>query len=202
MKKKKEVIEEPKMATLHVTEEQLKLIQTALDFYSRVGIGQMWAIKDHPTYQSVLYDKLSPKKELELGDRTQRGEIVEIGDGYIKTKGSWGNGEEIRTWTDVDKIKLSIDYSLYHKIRDEGEDLLVAGRNKLLQEDDLSKHGSYGIFNPEVDDSCRVAYDIIQVIRHEFWKRDPERSSITVDSSVTIWTKDGNKVKCELDEKK
>ena len=200
MKKKKEVIEEPKMATLHVTEEQLKLIQTALDFYSRVGIGQMWAIKDHPTYQNVIYDKLRPKKELELGDRTERGEIVEIGDGYIKTKGTWGKGEEIRTWTDVDKIKLSIDYSLYHKIRDEGEDLLVAGRNKLLQEDDLSKHGSYGIFNPEIDDSCRVAYDIIQVIRHEFWKRDPERSSITVDSSVTIWTKDGNKVKCELDE--
>jgi hypothetical protein len=189
------------MATLTVTEEQLKLIQTALDFYSRVGIGQMWAIKDHPTYQNVLYDKLRPKKELELGDRTERGEIVEIGDGYIKTKGSWGNGEEIRTWTDVDKIKLSIDYSLYHKIRDEGEDLLVAGRNKLLQEDDLSKHGSYGIFNPEVDDSCRVAYDIIQVIRHEFWKRDPKRSSVTVDSSVTIWTKDGDKVKCELDEK-
>jgi len=189
------------MATLTVTEEQLKLIQTALDFYSRVGIGQMWAIKDHPTYQNVLYDKLRPKKELELGDRTERGEIVEIGDGYIKTKGSWGNGEEIRTWTDVDKIKLSIDYSLYHKIRDEGEDLLVAGRNKLLQEDDLSKHGSYGIFNPEVDDSCRVAYDIIQVIRHEFWKRDPKRSSVTVDSSITIWTKDGNRVKCELDEK-
>jgi hypothetical protein len=189
------------MATLTVTEEQLKLIQTALDFYSRVGIGQMWAIKDHPTYQNVLYDKLRPKKELELGDRTERGEIVEIGDGYIKTKGSWGNGEEIRTWTDVDKIKLSIDYSLYHKIRDEGEDLLVAGRNKLLQEDDLSKHGSYGIFNEQVDESCRVAYDIIQVIRHEFWKRDPKRSSVTVDSSITIWTKDGNRVKCELDEK-
>jgi hypothetical protein len=202
MKKKKEVIEEPKMATLHVTEKQLKLIQTALDFYSRVGIGQMWAIKDHPTYQNVLYDKLRPKKELELGDRTERGEIVEIGDGYIKTKGSWGNGEEIRTWTDVDKIKLSIDYSLYHKIRDEGEDLLIAGRNKLLQEDDLHKNGHYGIFNEQVDDTCRIAFDIIQVIRHEFWKRDPERSSITVDSSVTIWTKDGNKVKCELDEKK
>jgi hypothetical protein len=201
MKKKKEVIEEPKMATLHVTEQQLKLIQSALDFYSRVGIGQMWAIKDHPTYQSVLYDKLRPKKEIEVGDRTERGDVVEIGEGYIKTKGSWGNGEEIRTWTDVDKVKLSIDYGLYHDIRDQGEDLLVAGRNKLLQED-ISKHGSYGIFNEQVDDSCRVAFDIIQVIRHEFWKRDPERSNITVDSSTTIWTKDGNKIKCELDEER
>jgi hypothetical protein len=200
MKKKKEVIEEPKMATLHVTEKQLKLIQTALDFYSRVGIGQMWAIKDHPTYQKTLEDKLRPKKKIEVGDRTERGEVVEIGKGYIKTKGSWGNGEEIRTWNDVDEVKLSIDYGLYHDIRDQAEDLLVEGRNKLIQED-ISKHGSYGIFNPNVDDSCRVAFDIIQVIRHEFWKRDPEKSSMTVDSSITIWTKDGKKVKCELDEK-
>jgi hypothetical protein len=161
----------------------------------------MWAIKDHPTYQNVLADKLRPKKKLEVGDRTERGEVVKIGKGYIKTKGSWGKGEEIRKWTDVKNIKLSIDYGQYHKIRDEGEDLLVAGRNMLLQED-TSKYGSYGIFNPNVDDSCRVAFDIIQVIRHEFWKRDPERSNITVDSSTTIWTKDGNKIKCELDEER
>jgi len=184
------------MATLTITEEQLKLIQTALDFYSRVGIGQMWAIKDHPTYQNVLYDKLRPKKEIEVGDRTERGEVVELGKGYIKTKGSWGNGEEIRTHKDIKNVKLSIDYDLYHQIRDEGEDLLNQGRNKLLQID-LHKNGSYGIFNEQVDDSCRVAFDIIQVIRHEFWKRNPERSN-TVDSSTTIWTKDGNKVKCQL----
>lgn len=188
------------MATLHVTEEQLKLIQCALDFYSRVGIGQMWAIKDHPTFQKVLYDKLRPKKNIEIGDRTERGEVIEIGDGYIKTKGTWGNGEEIRTHTDVENVKLSIDYGLYHQIRDEGEDLLVAGRNKLLQED-IHKNGSYGIFNENVDESCRIAYDIIQVIRHEFWKKDPQRNTITVDSSITIWTKDGKKIKCELDEK-
>lgn len=186
------------MTILHLTEEQLKLVQHALDFYSRVGIGQMWAIKDHPTYQKVLADKLRPKKEIEVGDRTERGEVVEIGDGYIKTKGSWGNGEEIRTHKDVEDVKLSIDYGLYHEIRDEGEDLLNQGRNKLLQID-LHKNGNYGIFNDQVDESCRVAFDIIQVIRHEFWKRDPERSNITVDSSTTIWTKDGNKIKCQLD---
>ena len=42
------------MATLTVTNEQLRLIQDALDFYSRVGIGQMTAIKDHPTFSKML----------------------------------------------------------------------------------------------------------------------------------------------------
>jgi len=133
--------------------------------------------------------------------KTERGVIIEIGDDYIKTKASWGNGEEIKTWHDIENIKLSIDYDAYHKLRDEGEKLLNQGRNILLQEN-MHDHGSYGIFNENVDDSCRVAYDLIQVIRHEFWKRDPERSNMTVDSSVLLWTKDGDKIKCDLNEKK
>jgi len=187
------------MATLEVTNEQLRLIQQALDMYSRIGIGQMWVIKDHPTFYNVLSDKLRPKKQLEVGDQTERGEVVEIGKGYIKTSGSWGNGEEIRTWTDVENVKLSIDYNLYHQIRDEADKILCEGRNKLLQED-LGKNGSYGIYNPnEVDESCRVAFDLIQVIRHEFWKNDSDRSSITVDSSVHLSTKESGKIKCKID---
>jgi hypothetical protein len=58
------------MATLTVTNEHLVLIQRALDFYSRVGIGQMWAIKEHPTYERLLREKLRPKKKLEMGDQT------------------------------------------------------------------------------------------------------------------------------------
>ena len=187
------------MATLTVTNEQLRLIQTALYFYSRVGIGQMWAIKDHPTYQRVLYEKLRPKKNLEVGDRTERGEVVEIGEGYIKTKGSWGNGEEIRTWTDVDNVKLSIDYSEYHNIRDAGEKQLNIGRNTLLQEE-IPTYGSWGLHHPSVDETCRQAFDILQVIRHEFWKANPDRSSITVDSSIHfISTTDSGKIKCQID---
>jgi len=37
------------MATHEETNKQLRLIQQALDMYSRIGIGQMWVIKDHPT---------------------------------------------------------------------------------------------------------------------------------------------------------
>lgn len=185
------------MTTLHLTEEQLRLVQHALDFYSRVGIGQMWAIKDHPTFGSVLTDKLSPKKPIEVGDKTMRGDVVEIGKGYIKTKDSWGNGEEVKTWTDVDKVKHSIDWTLYHEIRDNATKLLNQGRNQLLQED-ISDHGSYGIYSPEVDESCRVAWDILQVIRHEFWKKNEDRSLNTVDSSVMLSTEHSDKIKCEI----
>ena len=184
------------MATLQVNDEQLRLIQKALDFYSRVGIGQMWAIKEHPTYENILREKLRPKKQLEVGDSTERGEIVKIGKKYIETKGSWGNGEEIRKWP-KEEIKLSIDYSLYHEVRDKGERYLNSGRNMLLQ-DELPHNGSYGIYHPEVDESCRVAFDIMKVIRHEFWKTDPDRSDITVDSSVHLSTKNSDDIKVKL----
>jgi hypothetical protein len=48
----------------------------------------------------------------------------------------------------------------------------------------MSQHGSWGIYNHSVDDSCRIAFDIIQVIRHERWKRNPNRSEVTVDSHI------------------
>jgi hypothetical protein len=184
------------MPTLSVTDDQLHLIKSALDMYSRVGIGQMWAVKDHPTFTNILSDKLRPKKELEVGDRTERGEIVEIGKTHIKTRGTWGKGEEIRTWP-KEEIKLSMDYSQFHEIRDRGEIMLNQGRNYLLQ-DELPNHGSYGIYHPDVDESCRVAFDLIQVIRHEYWKADPERSEMTVDASLHLSTKDADKIKVEL----
>lgn len=186
------------MATLQVTNEQLHLIQKALDLYSRVGIGQMWAVKEHPTFENILREKLRPKKKLEIGDETERGEVVEIGKKFIKTKGNWGAGEEIREWKDINEVKLSIDYGSYHDIRDKGEKILNQGRNMLLQEE-LGNNESYGIYNPKVDESCRVAFDIIQVIRHEFWKADPGRSNITVDSSIHLSTHDGGKIKCTID---
>lgn len=185
------------MPTLHVTENQLRLIQRSLDFYSRIGIGQMFVIKEHPTYESALYENLRPKKGLEVGDRTERGVIVEIGENFIKTKGRWDGAEEIKTWEDVENVKLSIDYSQFHQIRDRAEKQLNIGRNMLLQEE-LHDNASYGIYSPNVDESCRVAFDIIQVIRHEFWKVNPNRSEMTVDSNLHLGTKDSDKIKVEL----
>lgn len=188
------------MTTLHLTEEQLRLVQQALDFYSRIGIGQFEEIKNHPTFERHLYKEFAVGSgPFKVGDRTTRGEVVEVDPKgkWIKTKGHWGSGEEIKKWIDIENIEYTTDYERYHQVRDVVDSILVQPRNMLCQED-IPRNGSWGIFNPKVDESCRVAFDIIQVIRHEFWKRNPNRSSITVDSSVTLWTEDGNKIKCEI----
>jgi hypothetical protein len=189
------------MAKLTVTDEQLRLIQEALDFYSRVGIGQFEVIKEHPTFEKNL------KKEFALGtgpfkvgDKTTRGEVVEIDpEGkWIKTKGTWNTKEEIREWTDIENIEYSIDYERYHEVRNNVDVMLVQPRNMLLNDPLLTRNASWGIYNPNVDESCRIAFDLIQVIRHEFWKADPDRSDYVVMSSVHLSTKDSSKIKVEL----
>ena len=171
------------MAKLELTNDQLQLIQQALDFYSRVGIMQFERILDHPTIDNVIEDRFRPKKELEVGDRTERGEIVEITKKHIKTKGSWGKGEEVKTWKDIDNIKLSTDWSEVHRVKDEIK-IQLSEIQYLVSGERFGTGGSYGIYNSNVDDSCREAFDIVQAIRHEFWKVDPKSTSMTVDSHI------------------
>ena len=190
------------MATLEVTKEQLQLIQRALDFYSRIGIGQFTEIKDHPSFQRSLEKACTPKKTPEVGDKTPQGKILKVKRGYALIAGSvkdnrWNEEHE---WKKLKDVKLSPDYSKYHDIRDIVDNRLTECRNLLIQDFTLGRSGSWGIFNQEADDSVRVAYDLVQVIRHEFWKAYPKRSMMTVDSSVQIWTNDGDKIKCSLDE--
>ncbi|MEY3311611.1 MAG: hypothetical protein RL348_944, partial [Bacteroidota bacterium] len=129
-----------------------------------------------------------------------RGEIVEIDpEGkWIKTKGTWNTKEEIREWTDIENIKYSIDYGRYHEVRDTVDLMLVQPRNMLLNDLTLPKNASWGIYSPDVDESCRVAYDLIQVIRHEFWLANPNRSEHVVMSSVHLTSKDSYKIKVKL----
>ena len=171
------------MAKLELTNDQLQLIQKALDFYSRVGIMQFERILDHPTIDNVIEDKFRPKKELEVGDRTERGEIVEITKKHIKTKGSWGKGEEVKTWKDIDNIKLSTDWSEVHRVKDEIR-IHLSEIQYLVSGERFGTGGSYGIYNSNVDETCREAFDIVQAIRHEFWKVDPKSTSMTVDSHI------------------
>jgi len=189
------------MTKIELNEDQLRLIQRALDFYSRVGIGQFEVIKEHPTFERHLHREFAlGSGPFKVGDKTMRGEVVEVGPKgkWIKTKGSWGNGEEVRKWEDVDKIEYSTDYGGYHAVRDAVDMALIQPRNMLYNDSSLGRNGSWGIHNPNVDDSCRDAFDLIQVIRHEFWKRDPKRSSITVDSSVHLTDGKNSNVKVQL----
>jgi len=188
------------MATLEVSNDQLRLIQIALDFYSRVGIGQFGVIKDHPTFEKHLYDVCRPDKEVEVGDSTSQGKILEIKDGKALIAGSVKNKmwNEATEWKKLKDVKLSTNYEEFHSIRDEIDTKLYKVRNILTNDDSVGRNGNRGIYNPKVDASCREAYDIIQVIRHEFWKADETRSNITVDSSVHLTTKDAGNIKVTL----
>ena len=186
------------MATLTVNNEQLRLIQRALDLYSRIGLLQLDQILDHPTIDSLLYAQFRPTKKLEVNDRTDRGIITKITKTAIWTKGSWGGKEETRKWTDIENVKLSIDYSLYHARKDSITNMLTQVKSLVVGED-MNKNAYLGIHNQKVDESCRLAFDIIQKIRHSFWLADPDRNSSVVSSHVSIIS-NGHNVKVELDE--
>ena len=181
---------------IEVTEDQARVINRALDFYSRIGIGQFKEILEHPTFDNILLKRLTPQKELERGDQTNRGEIVEINKTNIKTKGSWSSSEETKTWEDLENIRLQPDYEQYHRIKKEAIGLLDDAKKEITGDP-----ASYGIHNMKVDDSCCVAFDIQQVIRHEFWKNSEHQRYYTVDASVSLSTENAEQIKCEISEK-
>jgi len=143
------------MAKIELNNTQLRTIQSALDMYLRIGIGQFTVIKDHPTFQKHLSNLFQDK-----------------------------NGKT--------------DYNVYHKFRDMADNTLTEGRNILIRELNKGTNASWGINHQSVDESCREAHDIIQVIRHEFWKQNENRSNITVDSSVHLISAGTENIKVEL----
>ncbi len=194
------------MNKLELTDEQLWLVERALDFYSRVGIGQFSVIKEHPTFERYLAEVCTPKKEPEVGDRTPQGRILEIKGGKALIDGSvskeTGHWCEEKEWKKLKDVKLSTDYSRYHSIRDSVDEMLTQPRNMLINDPLMTRNGSWGIHNENVDDSCRMSFDIVQVIRHERWKRNPNRNTMTVDSHTHFTHRkdnSSNKIRCIID---
>ena len=185
------------MAKIELTNKQLRLIQDALELYSRIGILQHERIFDHPSIDRLIKNSHTPDKEIKVGSETMRGVVVEIGEGYIKTKGHWGKGEEIKTWTDIENIQLSPDWNTYHNDKDRIVNLFNSVNQLIMSNPIFGKNQSLGIHHESVKE-CREAFDIIQVIRHEFWKENPNHSDITVDSSIHITSTEPS-VKVELD---
>jgi len=172
------------MAIIKLSNKQLRLIQKSLDLYSRIGMLQLDEVLNHPTIDNSITEQFTDKKQLEVGDETMRGKIVEIGKSYIKTEGSWGNGNEVKKWKDVKNLKLSPDWAKLHDRTREIKTRL--SEIKYLITGDSTFYSAYfGIHSKQVDETCREAYDIIQVIRHEFWKAQKDKSNYTVDSSIS-----------------
>jgi hypothetical protein len=195
------------MNKLELTNEQLWLVERALDFYSRVGIGQFDVIKEHPTFEKYLEEVCRPKRQPEVEDRTPQGRILEIKDGEALINGSvdkeTGHWCDTPVWKKLEDVKLSTDYTRYHEIRDNVDLMFIQPRNMLLNDPTLPKYASWGIHNEHVDDTCRMSFDMVQVIRHERWKRNSHRSNMTVDSHIHFTHRKDNsssKIKCVMDE--
>jgi len=169
------------MPTINLTEEQLRLIQTALDFYSRSGILQFENIMDHPTVQRCMEDRFTSKEPLKVGDQTQYGEVVRMNKKFAWTRGTWNGVEEIRQFL-RSEVKRSPDWERVHQARDAIRDLCQT--LKLLVTGENFGNGGFGIHSNRVDESCRTAFDMVQIIRHEFWKLREDKPSYTVDASV------------------
>lgn len=142
------------MPKIEVTDEQLRVIQMALEHYGRVGIGQFNFITEHPTFENFLAKR------------------------HIKNDGT--------------------DWSKYHQRMKAVKVALTYPRNLLIDDMSMPQNGSWGIYHPDVDESCRVAFDIKQVIRHEKWKANPNRNIFTVDSSVHLTSENSEEIKVEL----
>ncbi len=191
------------MAKIFCTNEQLRLIQDALELYSRVGIMQIDHILYHPSVEKLLHNQFTPRKDkLEIGDETERGTIVEITENSIKTKSFWcdwrdraneetiknnpgGWVEEVREWFDIKDIKLSCNYEAYHATKNTIKNYCSTIKNLITDDSHISSpNASYGIGRIDEGQQNIDAYDMIQTIRHEFWKVNPNRSNMTVDSSI------------------
>lgn len=109
---------------MNFNDDEIRIIRNALEFYLRIGIGQFDRIKDHPTFSRHLIKEFAlGSGEFKVGDETVRGEVVEVGPGWIKTKGSWGKDEEIKKWEDLDNIYYSPDWEKYHETRKNADNL-------------------------------------------------------------------------------
>lgn len=143
------------MPKLEVTDDQLLVIQRALEYYARIGIGQFCFISEHPTFENFLVKEF--KKE---------------------------NGET--------------DWNKYHQRMNRVKAALTFPRNLLIDDMHMPENGSWGIYHPDVDESCRVAFDIAQVVRHEKWKVNPNKSDVSVADSVHFTSQDSAEIKVEL----
>ena len=143
------------MNKLEVTKEQLKLLQEAVEFYARMGMGQWDQLYQHPTYNKFINQNHS-----------------------LSAANSVFLNQDIEYQVDEEVITVTLN-----TIR------------KYITGDDVA----YGIHHEKVDESCRVAFDLLQHIRNAFWKVDEHRHVLSVASTVEPITKDGNKIKVTIE---
>jgi len=109
------------MITLNLTKDQLSIVESSLDLYSRISLGQFEYITDYPTLIRQHWNQIMDK------------------DGKI-------------------------DFVQYDKIHKEA-------RNIIIQKN-LNLDSTWVISDKNIDESCRIAHDIIQLIQQKSQSKD------------------------------
>ena len=102
------------------------------------------------------------------------------------------------------EIKWNIDYinlsNTYQFVR---EHILTAIRSIVFMNSDISKRGmiaSLGIYSDKTDDRGKIAYDLLQVIRHKYsWFKHPE-GNMTIDFDSPFPASEYKLAKCSCEE--
>jgi hypothetical protein len=179
------------MAKIELSNKHLQLIKDALELYSRLSLLQIERILEHPDIENLIESNFRDNTPLKVGDETERGVVVEIGKNLVKTRGIWEGKEEVKTWTDVTCIKKSPDWEKIHILNHDANSIIAILKNIITQ------NNTVFVKKTSISNDC---FDMVQIIRHEFWKNNKNKSEHTIDSSILLSNKDNNIFKVDIDQ--
>lgn len=192
-----------KKYNIEVTEEQAGLLINVLDNYSRIGTLQFNRIENHPTISNLIEKKCTPiSKKFKVGQTVQvpnklLGTIREIHKDKLTVDVTCLNvGANQKQNTKIElksynikEVSHTVDWHKYHSMVEDFNNSLEPARCLLYKFNGVNH--SLGIYSKYVDDSCRDAYDMLQIIRNELYK-DTDNFSNSLASTVVLSGKKGD----------
>jgi len=101
------------MKTLNLTQEQINLIKSAVDFYIKIADLQLEEIINHSTISNMLIEKATDKRELKNGDYTNLGKIVDLNKEYVWVRNIINDTVQVARYPRKE-IKLTPNWTKYH----------------------------------------------------------------------------------------
>lgn len=94
--------------------------------------------------------------------------------------------------------RLMINHSDFWRDYDNRErlDSLIKEMRDIIYPE-LKGYAHWGIFNDRCPQESKIAYDIIQVLRHELWKIKDDKRNFTVDANPPLQS--GNEELCKVE---
>jgi hypothetical protein len=102
------------MKTINITADQLELLRSALDFYIKIADLQLEEIAFHPAINDILIQRSTRQKQLDIGDSTNLGKVVDLSKEWVWVENSVNNTKVVSRHSRKE-IRLNPDWIKYHK---------------------------------------------------------------------------------------